>query len=64
MLLELWDEGLLGLAALDVIHHCREELMKKKFRMVPKGATVYAQLIELRTTIVSGFDMSLMNGYR
>ncbi len=44
MVVELFDEGLLGLGALPAIQYCKEELLTKNARIVPAGATIFAQV--------------------
>lgn len=71
---EVFDSGLIGEGALHLVHHARSRLLTPDARLVPMGATVYAQPICMRTTAcrtshpASGrterFDVSCANRYR
>ena len=65
---EVFDSGLIGEGALHLVHHARSKLLTKDARLVPMGATVYAQPICMRTTTINcgdeSFDVSCTNRYR
>jgi len=65
---EIFDAGLLGEEALRSIGHAKQALLKPGAPVLPRGATLYAQLVECeRLTLsqqvgtVEGFDMSAFN---
>jgi tetratricopeptide (TPR) repeat protein len=65
---EIFDAGLLGEEALRSIAHARDAFLAPGAQVVPRGARLYAQLIESerlaqrqRVDTVEGFDMSAFN---
>ena len=68
---EILDAGLLGEGVLPTLRHAARYLLKPGGRMVPAGATVYGQLMELpnlRTVNpvgrIAGFDLSAFDRFR
>ena len=68
---EVLDAGLLGEGVLPTLRHATSHLMKPQARMVPAGATIYGQIVELpRQRMVnpvaklSGFDLSAFDRFR
>jgi len=68
---EILDGGLLGEGVLPTLHHAAHQLLKPGGRMVPAGAVVYGQLVELprlRTVNpvnrIAGFDLSAFDRFR
>ena len=68
---EVLDAGLLGEGVLPTLRHASRELLKPDGRMVPAGATVHGQLMELpalRTVNpvaeIDGFDLSAFDRFR
>ena len=68
---EVLDAGLLGEGVLPTLRHASRDLLKPQGRMVPAGATVYGQLVELpalRTVNpvaeIAGFDLSAFDRFR
>lgn len=61
----LIDDGLLSSGLLPAIRHAREKLLVLPDAViVPGGATVFVQAVELRSAEVAGFDCSAANAYR
>jgi len=67
---EIVDVGLLGEGIVDTTRHARSHLLKPNARIIPRGATVFAALIESEqayqdnhVSIANGFDVSLFNEF-
>ncbi|MDA1100529.1 MAG: tetratricopeptide repeat protein [Proteobacteria bacterium] len=68
---EVLDVGLLGEGVLATLRHATRQLMKPGGRMVPAGAVVFGQLVELPrqrsvnpVARISGFDLSAFDRFR
>jgi Tfp pilus assembly protein PilF/SAM-dependent methyltransferase len=68
---EVLDGGLLGEGVLPTLHHATRQLLKPGGRMVPAGAVVYGQLVELPVlravnpvNRIAGFDLSAFDRFR
>eukprot|EP00210_Caulerpa_lentillifera_P001723 g1655.t1 len=63
--MEVFDCGLIGEGALHIIHSVWKELMKHDAVMVPCGAALYVQPMQLnRVSKCAGFDVSIANAFR
>ena len=60
----MFDYGLIGEGALHILAAAQHKLMAKGHRLVPAGATVYCQAIQMRVEEVMGLDMQTHNRYR
>ncbi len=68
---EVLDAGLLGEGVLPTLRHAAHQLLKTGGRMIPSGATVYGQIVELPglravnpVGTVAGFDLSAFDRFR
>ena len=61
---EVFDAGLIGEGALHMFAAVQRNLVAESYELVPSSATVYFQLLEMRTGVVRGFDMSQLNRFR
>ncbi|KAK9803026.1 hypothetical protein WJX72_005333 [[Myrmecia] bisecta] len=61
---DLVDHAVLGMSLLGTLDYAAEHLLKAGARVVPSLVKVFAVLVEVRITDVSGFDLSTLNAYR
>ena len=61
---QVFDAGLIGEGALHMFAAVQRNLVADSYQLVPAAATVYFQLVEMRTGDVRGFDMSQLNRFR
>lgn len=61
---QVFDAGLIGEGALHIYASVQANLVAETYTLVPSSATVYCQVIEMRTGCVQGFDLSQLNRYR
>ncbi len=64
LILDCIDPGLLGNGIGIYCWFAKQNLLSPDAQIIPRGATVYAMPLELRTGRVCGFDLSPFNRYR
>ena len=64
LMLDCIDSGLLGHGLAINLKHACKNLLTPDAQLLPRSATVHAQLLEMRTTDICGFDLSAFNKYR
>jgi len=64
LILDCIDPGLLGNGIGIYCQFAKQNLLSPDAQIIPRGATVYAMPVELRTDKICGFDLSPFNRYR
>ncbi|KAK3268304.1 hypothetical protein CYMTET_23176 [Cymbomonas tetramitiformis] len=64
LIYQIFDSGLLGEGCLHHISMAKMRLLKEDAQILPLGATVFAQPIQMRIAEVQGFDLQSVNRYR
>eukprot|EP00887_Chlorella_sp_A99_P004798 scaffold4.g4798.t1 len=60
---DLLDHSVLGMGLLPAIDYAAQRLLAPGARVVPQAVQVYAALVEVGISQVSGFDLSALNAY-